>query len=114
MREICTSGSEGGVAQTNAPSLPPIKALPAGRTALPAGAVIGSGGRAHRIPRRCGSGLAAGIGGGVAIQDRRAGRADALHNDVMDAVAVAELRHDEGVKRLAMGENAVRGHRECG
>ena len=24
MREICTSGSEGGVAQTNAPSLPPI------------------------------------------------------------------------------------------
>ena len=25
MREICTSGSEGGVAQTNAPSLPPIK-----------------------------------------------------------------------------------------
>ena len=31
MREICTSGSEGGVAQTNAPFLPPIKALPFGR-----------------------------------------------------------------------------------
>ena len=27
MREICTSGSEGGVAQTNAPFLPPIKVL---------------------------------------------------------------------------------------
>ena len=25
MREICTSGSEGGVAQSNASSLPPIK-----------------------------------------------------------------------------------------
>ena len=30
MREICTSGSEGGVAQTNAPFLPPITVLPFG------------------------------------------------------------------------------------
>jgi len=37
MREICQSGSEGGVAQTNAPSLPPIKGGWLGRKVGPWG-----------------------------------------------------------------------------